>query len=170
MRSSGRSRASGVLVALVLGLPACSAQAPSSAPTPAATVDPFGPLTALPECESPPAGRAEEVAGLLLPEGSVVTTIQPQDPLTTVQASVPLTPVQFEAHYAQRDGIEVLVTENEVYEAELLVSDGSHRNFLKATATCSTASQVLAVVAPEVDAEGLPLPQGAATASPAPAP
>lgn len=170
MRLSGGSRASGCLLVVAFALAACSAQNPSSAPTPAATVDAFGPLTALPECESPPAGREESVAGLLLPEGSVVTTIQPQDPLTTVQATVPLTPVQFEAHYADRAGIEVLVTENEIYEAELLVSDGSHRNFLKARATCSTASQVLAVVAPEVDAQGLPLPQGAATATPAPSP
>lgn len=130
----------------------------------------MGPLNALPDCPSPPAGRPDEVVGLLLPDGAAVTAIQPQDPLTTVQSFVPLTPAQFEAHYAERKGIEVLVTENEVYEAELLVSNGSHRNFLKATATCSTGSQVLAVVAPEVDAEGLPIPQGAATATPAPAP
>lgn len=154
------------MVGCVLALAACGGGEPAGRPTPQPTVDPFGPLSALPDCPSPPAGRSDKVDGLLLPAGSVLTTVQAQDPLTTVQSFVPLTPVQFEAHYADRAGIEVLVTENEVYEAELLISDGSHRNFLKATATCSTGSQVLAVVAPEVDAEGLPLPQGGATATP----
>jgi hypothetical protein len=158
-----------VVVGCVLALAGC-AGAPEQSATPRPTIDPLGPLTALPECPSPPAGRPEKVEGLALPEGFVVTAVQAQDPLTTVQALVPLTPAQFEADYAGRDDLDVLITENEIYEAELLVSDGSHRNFLKATATCSTGSQVLAVVAPEVDAEGLPVPQGAATATPAPAP
>lgn len=163
MRWRGWLGACGCVVALA----ACTGE-PSGEATPQPTDDAFGPLHALPDCPSPPPGRPDEVAGLLLPEGSVVTTVQPQDPLTTVQSFVPLTPVQFEAHYADRAGIEVLVSENEVYEAELLISDGSHRNFLKATASCSTGSQVLAVVAPEVDAEGLPLPQGGATPAPTP--
>ena len=158
-----------MVVGCVLALAACAGE-PVATGTPQPTIDPLGPLAALPDCPSPPAGRDERVAGLALPDGSVLTAVQPQDPLTTVQALVPLTPAQFEAYYADRADLEVLITENEVYEAELLVSDGSHRNFLKATATCSTGSQVLAVVAPEVDAEGLPIPQGAATATPAPAP
>ena len=165
MRWSGWLAACGCVAVLT----ACSGEPPATA-TPQPTIDPLGPLTALPACPSPPAGRDEQVAGLVLPEGSVVTAVQAQDPLTTVQALVPLTPAQFEAHYATRDDLQVLITENEIYEAELLVSDGSHRNFLKATATCDSGSQVLAVVAPEVDAEGLPLPQGAATATPAPIP
>ena len=157
------------MLAWIVALGACTG-APSDQPTPQPTIAALGPLLALPECPSLPAGLPEEVAGLLLPDDSIITAVQPQDPLTTVQSFVPLTPVQFEAHYADRAGIEVLLTENEVYEAELLVSDGSHRNFLKATATCSTGSQVLAVVAPEVDAEGLPIPQGAGTPTPTPTP
>lgn len=104
----------------------------------------------------------------MLPAGSVVNSVTEQKPLVTVIAFVPLTPIEFEAAYPEMDGIEVLVTENEIYEAELLVSNGTHRNFLKATATCSTGSNLVAVVAPEVDAEGLPLPQGAATPRPTP--
>ena len=65
--------------------------------------------------------------------------------------------------------ITVLLSENEVYEAELLVTNGKHRTFLKATATCAKGSQVLAVVAPEIAAKGLPVPQRA-TATPTPAP
>jgi len=156
-------------VGCLLAMAGCAAE-PSAPATPQPSIDPMGALEALPDCPSPPAGQDQEVKGLVLPEGSVVTSVQAQDPLTTVQAIVPFTPVQFEADYADRAGIDVLITENEIYEAELLVSNGSHRNFLKATATCSTGSQVLAVVAPEVDAAGLPLPQGAATASPAPSP
>lgn len=103
----------------------------------------------------------------MLPPNSVISGVTRQDPLVTVMAFVPMTPVQIEAAYPAMDGITVLVTENEIYEAELLISNGAHRNFLKATATCSTGSQVMVVVAPEVDADGLPLPQGAA-ATPSP--
>lgn len=153
-------------------LPACATAPPVPAPAPSATAaGPFGPLVALPACETPPAASAQAVEGLVLPDGSVVLKVQKQDPLTTVTAFTPFTPAQFEATYAKNDDLTVLLTENEVYEAELLVSNGTHRNFLKATATCSLGSQVLAVVAPEVDAEGLPLPQGATqTAAPTPGP
>lgn len=154
--------------ALAAGVVACASPAP--APTQAApSNDPMAPLTALPACASaPPTAAAEPVDGLVLPVGSVVVKVEEQDPLTTVTAFTPFTPAQFEATYGDMPELTVLLTENEVFEAELLISNGEHRNFLKATATCSTGSNVLAVVAPEVDAEGLPLPQGAATAPPAP--
>lgn len=159
---------------LVLGavLPGCATAPPAPAPAPSASAaGVFGPLEALPECATPPAPGAEPVPGLVLPEGSVVLKVQEQKPVTTVTAFTPFTPAQFERTYAKNADLTVLLTENEVYEAELLVSNGTHRNFLKASATCSLGSQVLAVVAPEVDAEGLPLPQGATkTAAPTPAP
>jgi hypothetical protein len=122
--------------------------------------DPLGPLEALADCEGLPAAEGEAPDGLLLPDGAIIQKVTPQGPLVNVTAYVPMTPVQFEQTY--RDlGVEILITENEIFEAELLVSDGTHRNFLKAAALCKEGSSVLAVVAPEVDAEGLPVPQRA---------
>ena len=133
-----------------------------SDPEPALTRqgDPLGPLEALAECEGTPAADGEAPEGLILPEGAVIQKVTPQGPLVNVTAYVPLTPVQFEQTYRDLD-VEILISENEVYEAEMLVSDGTHRNFLKAAALCRQGSSVLAVVAPEVDAEGLPVPQNA---------
>ncbi|HVM21423.1 MAG TPA: hypothetical protein VM307_15795 [Egibacteraceae bacterium] len=136
-------------------------------PAPLVDEDLDGPLEALPACTEPPVAVDEDVQGLIAPDGTVVTSANEQGPLVHVTGYAPMTPVQFERAYAELDGIEVLLTENEVYEAELLVSDGTHRNFVKASATCSEGSQILFVVAPEVDAEGLPLPQQA-TAPPTP--
>lgn len=158
------------LCALVLALAvaACGSGQPAATSTSGGPTG-AGPLAALPECTSPPARRPDidKVRGLSLPDGSVITNVTQQDPLVTVLAFVPLTPAQFEAAYPNMDSIEVLITENEVFEAELLVSNGEYRNFFKATATCQNGSNVLAVVAPEVDAEGLPVPQ---RATPAPSP
>lgn len=124
--------------------------------------DPLGQLEALADCQDPPAAQGEAPEGLMLPEGAVIQKVTPQGPLVNVTAYVPMTPVQFEESYREL-GVEILISENEIYEAEMLVSDGSHRNFLKAAALCKKGSSVLAVVAPEVDAEGLPIPQNAPT-------
>lgn len=140
--------------------------APSGRPATAASPT-VGVLEAFSECPSPPAGIDTDVEGLTLPEGSVVTKVTPQKPLVNVNAYVPMTPVEFENAFQGLEGVTILFSENEIFEAELLISNGSHRNFYKATATCRQGSTVLAVVAPEVDAKGLPLPAGA-TATPAP--
>lgn len=148
-------------------LASCS---PGAAPVPAPsagaspTADTLG---ALPECTTEPVAIDTTVEGLTLPEGSVVTKVTPQKPLVNVNAYVPMTPAEFERSFQDRDGVEVLFSENEIYEAEMLISNGRYRNFHKATATCRRGSTVLAVVAPEVDAKGLPLPAGA-TATPKP--
>lgn len=139
--------------------------AASGAPVP--TEDPSI-LAALPECSTPPPAAADvEVEGLTLPKGSVVTQVTPQKPLVNVNSYVPLTPAVFEAAFTTMDGVEVLFSENEIFEAEMLISTGEHRNFHKASASCQRGSMVLTVVAPEVDAQGLPLPAGA-TAAPIP--
>lgn len=124
--------------------------------------DPLGPLEALADCGPPPDSEGEAPEGLVLPDDAVIQKTTPQGPLVNVTAYVPMTPVQFEQVYRELD-VEILISENEIFEAELLISDGTHRNFLKAAALCKEGSSVLAVVAPEVDAEGLPVPQGAGT-------
>ena len=147
-----------VLAAVVgLSLVACQAEQP----TDPASRDPAGPLEALAPCAAPPEPTADPVEGLIVPEETILQQVTPSDPLINVGAYVAMTPVEFEQYYRGLADIEILVGENEIYEAELLVSDGTYRNFLKATAVCDRGVQIIAVVAPEVDAEGLPLPQGA---------
>ena len=155
-----RARIAFVLAAMLV-LVACSDPQPAVN----AKGDPMGPLEALADCDQTPAANGEAPEGLLLPDGAVIQDVTPQGPLVNVTAYVEMTPVQFQQTYDDR-GLEILVSENEIFEAELLVSDGKYRNFLKAAALCKKGSSVLAVVAPEVDAEGLPVPQGGGASPP----
>lgn len=154
-------RTAAAVVAAVLAVAGCSD------PQPALTRegDPLGPLEALGDCQGTPAEEGEAPEGLLLPDEATIQRVTPQGPLVNVTAYVPMTPVQFEQSYRDLD-VEILISENEIYESEMLVSDGTHRNFLKAAALCKEGSSVLAVVAPEVDAEGLPVPQNLPPATP----
>jgi hypothetical protein len=124
-------------------------------------IDSTEPLAALPPCEDPPpASEDPPVEGLVVPDGSVVTNVTPQGPLTSVQGYIPMTPIQIRFHYGDREGVELLVLEDEVYEAEVLLASGAHRMYLKANARCDEGSSFQAIVAPEVDADGLPVPDG----------
>jgi hypothetical protein len=131
-----------------------------------AEVDPalLEPLTALGPCPPPPPPLAGggDVAGLVLPEGAVVTSITRTDPVVQVQGWIPMTPIQVRVHYAGRSDVEVLSAEDEVREAEVLVTDGSHRLFVKAQAACDLGSAFVAVIAPEDAAGAVPTPAGAA--------
>lgn len=124
-------------------------------------LDSTEPLAALPPCESPPAAAdAAPVDGLVVPAGTVVTGVAPQGPLVSVQGYIPMTPIQIRMDYGERADVELLVLEDEVYEAEVLLASGAHRMYMKASARCEQGSSFSAVVAPEVDAEGLPVPDG----------
>jgi hypothetical protein len=144
-------------VALLVLLAACGGES-------TAEFDPTAPLTALPPCESPPPpADAEPPAGLAFPEGAYIVQVTPQDPLVNVVGWVPMTPIQVRMDYEAREDLHLILNEDEVFEAELLVSDGTHRTYLKANAACDRGSNLLAVVAPEVDADGLPVPSGGGT-------
>lgn len=150
--------------------PAVAAPDPSAAASPSSAgtiggmaVDPalLGPLQ-LPPCASPPAAVADPPPGATLPPGAVVTAVQEQGPVTQVMGYVPMTPIQLRVDLQTRAGLTVLTAEDEVFEAELLVSDGTHRTFLKAQAQCAEGSQFVALVAAELDPEAvLPTPTGA---------
>lgn len=160
----------GWMVCLLIGSVACTGAPKTEQPTRAAAPRPTATseqLMALPDCPPPPPAADQQVKGLTVPDGTVVTKVEQQDPLTNVSAYTPMTPAQFERTYLEMAGVTVLINENEIYEAELLISNGTHRTFFKATATCRQGSSLLAVVAPEVDAKGLPVPQRAA-ATPTP--
>ncbi len=149
-----------VLVALLAGCEGASQ--PAFDPNQPAT----GPLTALSECgELPEPIEADPVVGAALPEGAVVTSVTVQGPLTTIIAEVPTTPVNIRIEYEERGDLELLTAEDEVFEAELLVSDGSHRTYVKASAICQTGTTLLAIVAAEDDAAPLPTPAGGGTPS-----
>ena len=139
-------------------------------PIPPSAAIPTGPLVALPECGPPPPPSGGPVEGLIVPTGFVTTSVTPQGPLTQVTGWVPLTPVQVEVDLGAAEGVTVLSLENEIYEAEALLSRGGFRTYLKAAAMCQTASTLVAVVAREVEASGLPVPTGAASAVPAVSP
>lgn len=105
----------------------------------------------------------EQIEGLVLPPDAVVTRVSRQDPLVNVQGYVPFTPIQTRVFFQTRAELEVIQAEDEVREAELLVADGTHRMFLKAQAVCESGSVFIAVIAPEVAADAVPVPTGAAT-------
>lgn len=159
-------RAAVVLVALAV-LTGCAE------PTPAGVVDPnqpaTGPLVALPPCTDPPQPVEElpPVEGAVLPPGTVVLDVTEQPPLTHLSGYVDMTPVNVRLWFEDNDDLEIIIIEDEVHESEMLVSDGSHRTYVKAAAICRTGSTVLGIVAEETAAEGLPVPTGAATPPPA---
>lgn len=122
-------------------------------------LNPTGPIQGLPACASEPAASTEPpVDGVQLPEGAIITKVTPQGPLTTITGYLAMTPVQVRRHYQQREDLEILFIEDEIYEAEILLSDGTYRSFIKALAQCAEGSRFVTVVAPEVDAQGLPVP------------
>jgi hypothetical protein len=107
------------------------------------------PLRALGPCENAPrAGRDDDVAGLVLPDGAVLTQVSPAEPLTNAQGYIPMTPVQIRVYYQQHPDLEVLSVEDEVQESEVLVEAGDRRLFIKSQAVCELGSVFVAVVAP----------------------
>jgi len=134
--------------------PGSATAAPASpAPTPRAdvSVDPahLEPLADLPECEPAPSPAARAAPELVaLPSGSVVTSWEETGPLTQVTAYVALAPPQILAFY-QQQGLEILHLENEVFDAEVLVSDGQRRVIVNSQAVCRDGSTLLATVVSE---------------------
>lgn len=135
--------------------PAPPATAASTAPadSPAVPQEEGGPLSGLPPCSAPPAAAAsaDEVDGLLLPAGSVVTSVTENGPLVTVQGYVQQTPITIRRFYQERPGLELYEIEDEVFEAETLYGSGDFRTYLKASASCAEGSTLLAVVGPAGD-------------------
>lgn len=118
----------------------------------------------LPPCEDPPAAASDaDVVGLTLPPSSTVTSVMPTGPITQVTGYVAMTPIQVRVDFQSRTDIQVISAEDEGFEAEVLVSDGEHRTFFKAQATCSEGSLFVAVVAPEEEASAVPTPTGGQT-------
>lgn len=150
-----------LLLVAVLGVGACGGE---SVPPQNVAEVPTGPLTGLPPCNEPPEPMAEQpdIEGLVLPDGAQITQVAETPPLVNVTAYVERTPVQIRLELEADPDLEMLVSEDEVLEAELLVTDGTHRTFVKARAVCDRASIVVGVVAPEEMGDVVPVPTGAA--------
>lgn len=166
--SAGASHAAVALAVLVSVACGGEAEAPAPQPTTGSvgadgSVDPalLEPLTGLGPCQSPPEAQAEaaDVDGLVLPPTGVVTELTAGDPLTQVRGYIQRTPVEIRVFYADGSaGVDVITIEDEVREAEVLMTDGSRRTFIKAQAVCERGSFFVAFVAPAGDAELLPEP------------
>lgn len=133
-------------------------------PTGAASFDPNAAFEALPDCPPLPSPAAfEKPEGLHLPDEAVITSSRNNGPLTQVQGFVGLTPIQVRLYYEERKDLKVLHLEDEGFESEILVSDGENRLFVKAQASCSRGSNMVAVLAPEDEAGAVPVPAGSPT-------
>ena len=116
-----------------------------------------------------PSSAARRLVGALLtlPPGVALTSARDEAPLTYVDGYVPMTPIQVRVFY-ERSDLTVILSEDEVYESELLVTDGVHRTFIKTLARCELGSDFVAVVAPEAAGAQVPVPAGRSdTPSPA---
>lgn len=152
--------AAGLLVGCTSGVETGSSPNPSP-PTSVAS-ELLGPLTQLGPCTADPEASADasEARDLILPPGSVLTSVERQDPVTQVQGYVPMTPVQVRVWFTDQSGLEVIQVEDEVIESEVLVTDGQHRLFVKAQAVCALGSVFVGILAPEEAAGEVPTPAG----------
>jgi hypothetical protein len=128
---------------------------------PAPRFDRSGPLPGYPPCDSfVPERAVPAVDGLVLPPSSITTRVRTRGPLERVRGYLPLTPPQRHRHYRSRSDVTVLQIEDEIIEAEALLSDGRFRSYLKASAVCDLGSTFIAVLAPEQAGSLVPTPAG----------
>lgn len=149
------------MAAVAMTLAACADDTPAGV---IPSIDPAAAYEGLPPCATaPPAvDPVPAVAGLVLPSNATIQSASDSGPITTVNAYVASTPLSIEEDLVTRDDVKVLHNENEVFETEMLFSDGTHRSFLKAVAVCDEGSRIVAVVVAEDDAAVLPSPGAAA--------
>lgn len=114
----------------------------------------YGPCGPVPNSDV----RAPEQAAL--PSGTIVTSVRQAGPVTRIEGYLPATPLDARAELERRAGIEVLEVEDEIVEAEVLVTTGTHRTYVQVTVLCETSSRVVAIVAAEADATDVPTPAG----------
>ena len=124
-----------------------------SSPTTGATgpvrpVEKGGPLVDLPQCEPPPEAVETDVAGLVLPDGAIITDVEDQGELVSVRAYIEQTPIQVRQFYADAPGLELYEIEDEVYEAEVLFGGLEYRSYVKAQAQCERGSVLFVFVGP----------------------
>lgn len=129
---------------------------PAATPSAGATFD-----LGLPPCGKPPSeDPTPPPAGAVLPPTARLTAVRAQQPLTQLNGYVEMTPLQVREWIETQPHLEVVVSEDEGYESELLVTDGTNRTFVKARAVCADGSLLAEVIAPEDSGAVLPTPAG----------
>ena len=142
----------------VLLATACATAPPGAAPA-SGDLD----TAAYPPCaEQPSPPPLPDVAGLTLPDEATVFSVYDVGPLTQAQGVVALTPVKMREYYEGRADLDVLSVEDERVEAEILVTDGTYRMFVKVQVACATGSNFTATVGSEADSAAVPTPAGTA--------
>lgn len=96
-----------------------------------------------------PTEKGTDVPGLLAPVDVILGPSAPRGPNVQVTGFVAMAPLDFLKEMKARRGWKILFEENEVSEAELLISDGKHRNFWKVVQACPTGSRFVVLVADE---------------------
>lgn len=71
-----------------------------------------------------------------------------------------MTPVQIRVDYQRRGDVQILQVEDEIREAEVLLTADDRRVFVKAQALCEDGSIFVAVVAPAEASGSVPVPAG----------
>ena len=137
--------------------------------TPRATMDPDAPLAGYAPCEAR-SGDADirPPRGIVLPAGGLVLARRDVDDLVEVDAYVDLTPVQVVAAYEALDEVVILTSEDEVFEAELLLDVGDRRTYVQARAVCERGSNLLLLTTPADGGGAVPVPSGASAPVPSP--
>ena len=124
-------------------------------------VDLNAPLPGYPPCGGFVPDRSEpHPEGAILPRSALVTRVRERGPTLRVSGYIPLRPVALRRHYESRGDLEVLQIEDEIIEAEALLTDRKFRTYIKATAVCESGSSFTAIVAAELDAAEVPTPAG----------
>lgn len=119
-----------------------------------------------------PATRVATPRGLVVPDGVRViaesTRKRPDDDrITVVEGYVERVPSQLVKEFKAAKGIEIQFSEDEEFEAELLVSDGRYRAFWKVVRACLAASRFTALYSSERTGDAV---AGAAPATKTPVP
>lgn len=115
----------------------------------------------LPPCGKPPSeDPTVPPPGAVMPPTARLTAVRDQPPLVQLNGYVESTPVEVREWIEAQAGLTVVASEDEGYESELLVTDGTWRTFVKARAVCADGSLLAEVIAPEDSSAMLPTPAG----------
>ena len=136
---------------------ACAAPVPSASPARSER--------SLPPCGQPPSPDPDPPPpGAVVPPGARITAVREQPPVVQLNGYVESTPQQVRTWVEQRAGLEIVSVHEEPGEAQLLVTDGTWKTFVKARAICDGASLLAQVITGQDSDAVIPTPKG----SPAP--
>ena len=163
-RSMRNSCLGAVGAAVVLGLLVAGCVEPPSPQGPPA-VSATDADDRLPPCGKPPSPDPDPPPpGAVLPPAARITAVREQPPVVQLNGYVQSTPAALRTWVEARPNLDIVSEHAEPGEVQLLVTDGTWKTFIKASAICEDASLLAEVIAPEDSGAVIPTPEG----SPAP--